>query len=323
MKKKIIDMGTYTRSELPDNALFESILNENLADAVMLSLAQYLQLTDDAVEDIETINQEMSDVTLPDDLAAALKEINRKYIEEHSGNKNNNEIDNDKNIDSDSISNISVISDSDIHASSAGEVGKRKGYLRHVTKVAVSFMLIMVITMSSFAVDASAMRFKLYDIFINHNEGNADVSIKENKDFPDYYLEMPDEQNGQVEVDLTDYFEPGEEVLYPTYLPEGVYLSDVDVNQDFIRYILSCGENEVIQILIQKKQVVAINIDTNKSKNEIITVNNQDGLFRENGELYSLHWNQYGYGINMTANSNTICIEEMIIIAECMKSISI
>jgi len=363
MDTNIIDMGIYAKTDDPDQTLFDRLLNENMAEAVLRSIGQYLKITSDEIEDFDTINREMADVTMPDDLAARLQEINRKYIEEYNARTSSDDENNNDDIDfpnapvyesSENIPKTSVYDESDnsmkmsvvrgsgsenevieTDRNDSRKVIRMKAFrkceraMRSFSKVAVVFIAIVGITFTSFSVDADAMRFSLYDIFIKHNDRSADVSIVQNHDPTGLYTEHlqnndPPEQLPETvgEVKLTDYFEPGEEILYPGYLPNQVILCEIEVNDFFCNFTFSNNGKDAIRYKKYKSKDSNLNIDSEYNVHKIIYIDDKEVLLEENEKYIRLCWNENGQVV-LKASKEYITEETIICIADSMKKMII
>ena len=233
---------------------FERLRRHNASDALLRSLA--FRFEEEFASEYDRFREEMPDARVPEELDKKI----RAEIRRHGREEN------------------------------AARSGKK--YAGILAKACVFVLAVSLTATVLFAPQASALRQKVYELFTEQNDGNMSVDFQEtdpkNSEAGDGSEETDPSQGS---ADKTDFPEGEKYILYPSAVPEGYELEEIQQFSNNI-YIDFYNKERDDWITMDYYDVdsVSTNIDTERSCITEMEINGQPAILQEMEDYIGVIW---------------------------------
>ena len=137
----------------------------------------------------------------------------------------------------------------------------------------------------------------------------------ESKDTEPKQHKMPGEEKIEIAAEIPEEFE---RILYPSRLPQGFILTEVDTFGGGVLLELTNGE-QIICIDYYMKDNSSLNVDTESSSNSYIKINEQNALLQSTEEADFLYWGYDDYIVSLHCGIEVSSLDQIVKIAESIR----
>ncbi len=240
------------REEAADE--FERLRGHNASEALLKSLGSYFE--EEFASEYDRFREEMPDARVPEELDRKIRAGIRRHGREEKAARG------------------------------------RKRYAGILAKACIFVLAVSLTATVLFAPQASALREKVYELFTGQNDGNMSLDFRETDPGDTEAREGAEETEPSREsADKTAFPEGEEYILYPSAVPEGYELEEIQKFADSIDISFYNKErDDWITMEYYDIDSVSTNIDTERSHITEMTINGQPAVLQEMEGYIGVIW---------------------------------
>lgn len=252
------------REEAADE--FERLRGHNASEALLKSLGSYFE--EEFASEYDRFREAMPDARVPEELDRKIRAGIRRHGREEKAARG------------------------------------RKRYAGILAKACIFVLAVSLTATVLFAPQASALREKVYELFTGQNDGNMSLDFRET-DPEDTEARKGSEETepSRESADKTAFPEGEEYILYPSAVPEGYELEEIQKFGNGIDiYFYNEERDDWITMDYSDVENITTNIDTERSRITEMTINGQPAILQEVEDYIGVIWIEDQKQVNIGCN---------------------